>query len=316
MDFSRPLVSIIIVNWNGAPYIEKCVKSLLEMDYENFEIIVVDNNSSDKSVEILQRLSSRLKIIINHENLGFAQACNVGFKASRGRLIGFFNSDALSDRKWLGELVTALSSSENAAAAGGPIFYFETPNKVWFSGGKIDAITGFSWHIGQNTFGLPTLTEFDTLSGCAILIKRSVLEKTGCLDKSYFLYGDDVDLSITIGRLGMELLFVPSAISWHLVSASKKRAPRFTYQMKAKCDLRLILKNFPLRFLPSALFFRGAVFPLCEALYFHKNPGFLLLDAKAFIDNMQELRHTLKERQRAEQKGKANIKGRFSEIIK
>jgi len=285
------------------------------MDYENFEIIVVDNNSSDKSVEILQRLSSRLKIVINHENLGFARACNVGFKTSRGRLIGFFNSDALSDRKWLGELVTALSNSENAAAAGGPIFYFETPNKVWFSGGKIDAVTGFSWHIGQNTFGLPNVTEFDTLSGCAILIKRSVLEKTGCLDQIYFLYGDDVDLSITIGRLCMELLFVPSAISWHMVSTSKKIAPRLTYQMKAKCDLRLILKNFPLKFLPSALFFKGIMLPLSEALYFYKNPGFLLLDVKAFLKNMQELKQTFEDRLRAKQNGEVKIKSRFNEIL-
>ena len=154
------------------------------------------------------------------------------------------------------------------------------------------------------------------MSGCAILIRKDALRKIAYLDEGYFLYGDDIDLSISIRRLKMGLLFVPSAISWHKVSSGKQKAPRFTYQMKAKCDLRLILKNFPMRFVPSALFFKGVLFPLSEALYFYRNPRFLLLAAQAFLTNMKELKDTFESRRRADKIGKAVVKNRFPETIR
>lgn len=308
-------VSLIIVNWNGASYIEKCVRSLLEIDYENFEIIVIDNNSSDNSVEILRKKFPNLKIIVNNENLGFAPACNIGITASDSTFVGLFNSDATADPNWLRELVTALSNSDQAGAAMGPIYYYDTPNKIWFSGGKVDAFTGFFWHAGQNSFQFSTVDEFDAFTGCAVLIKRSALERIGLLDEGYFLYGEDVDLSINIRRLGLDLLFVPSAVSWHMVSASMKKVPFFAYEMKISNDIRVILKNFPLKYVFSALFCRGVILPISEALYFYKNPRLLLLVLRAFIRNMRDLRRTIRARVQMDSIGKVSLKNRFKEVI-
>jgi GT2 family glycosyltransferase len=308
-------VSLIIVNWNGASYIEKCIDSLLELDYENFEIIVIDNNSSDNSVQLLKKQFPNLRIIINNENLGFAPACNIGIKASNSTFIGLFNSDAIADPKWLRELAIALSDADHAGAAAGPIYYYDPPTKIWFRGGKVDAFSGFSWHVDQNRFQISNVGEFDTLTGCAVLIKRSALEKIGLLDEDYFLYGEDIDFSISIRRLGLDLLFVPSAVSWHMVSTSKKKVPFFAYWMKISNDIRVILKNFPLKYLPSALLFRGIILPMSEALYFYKNPRLLLLGIKAFGRNLKYLRKTISARVQMDSIGKSPLKIRFKEAI-
>ncbi|MFX1537139.1 MAG: glycosyltransferase family 2 protein [Promethearchaeota archaeon] len=318
MNLPPPFVSIIVVNWNGASYIEKCIQSLLDMSYSNSEIIIVDNNSSDNSVELLRRLSSveqKLKVIVNNKNLGFARACNIGINVSKGEFIALFNSDAIADKYWLSELVTALSASQKAGAAGGPIYYCDPPNRIWFSGGKVDAITGFFWNIGQNRRNFVE-DDIDTLSGCAILIRRDVLSKVGLLDEGYFLYGEDIDLSISIKRLGKSLLFVSSAISWHMVSASKKKAPRFTYKMKVASDLRVIFKNFPLEYLHSALLFRGLVLPFGETVYFYRDPTLLLVAVKEFAKNLKDLKVTIEARRRMEQIGKATLRTRFRDIIR
>ena len=311
-----PPVSLIIVNWNGASYIEKCVHSLIELDYDNFEIVIVDNNSSDNSVELLKRKFPKLRIIINNENLGFAPACNIGIRASNSTFIGLFNSDAIADPAWLRELVIALSNSDNAGAATGPIYYYETPTKLWFGGGKVDAFSGFFWHADQNSYQLSNVREFDTFTGCAVLIKRNELEKIGLLDEEYFFYSEDVDLSISIRRLGLDLLFVPSAISWHMVSVSKKVVPFFTYGMKISNDIRVILKNFPFKYFFSALLFRGVILPIIEALYFYRNPRLLLLVLKAFKRNLKDLRRTFKARVQMDSVGKSPLKNRFKEAIR
>jgi len=310
-----PTVSLIIVNWNGASYIEKCVQSLLELDYENFEITIIDNNSSDNSVELLKTKFPNLKIIVNSENLGFAPACNIGIRASNSTFIGLFNSDAIADANWLKELVTALLNSDHAGAATGPIYYYSPSTKIWFNGGKVDAFSGFFWHVDQNSYQFSNTREFDTFTGCAVLLRRSALEKIGLLDEDYFLYSEDVDLSISIQRLGLDLLFVPSAVSWHMVSASKELVPFFAYEQKISNDIRVILKNFPLKYVFSALFFRGIILPISEALYFYRNPRLLLFVLKAFERNLKNMRKTIRARVHMDSIGKAPLKNRFREAI-
>ena len=313
MNSATSLVSIVVVNWNGASYIEKCVRSLLDLDYPNFEIIIVDNNSSDDSVTILKGISSKLRIIVNPENFGFARACNIGIKTSKGEFVALFNNDAIADPNWLKELIRTLSSSEQAGAVAGPIYYCESPNKLWFGGARVDGLTGYFWN--QNCFSFLPQNDVDFLSGCALAIKREVIEKLGLLDEGYFLYGEDVDLSFGIKRLKKTLLFVPSAKSWHMVSSSKKKAPNFVYGLKINSDLRVIWKNFPLYFLPSALFFRGILMPIMESIYFYKKPTYITIGTKAFLRNVQKLRVTFMARKQADQLGKLLIKNRFKETV-
>ena len=311
-----PFVSVIIVNWNGAQYIEKCISSLLEMSYNSFEIVVVDNNSTDNSVDIIKNISPKIKIIVNKRNLGFARACNIGIEVAKGEYIGLFNNDAIADREWLSELLIALSNTEQAGAAGGLVYYCEPPDRIWFSGGKVDVATGYFWNVGQNSRRFAIGEEIDTLTGCAVLLRKDVLKRLGFLDEGYFLYGEDIDLSINIKRLGKKLLFVPSAISWHMVSSSKKKAPRFTHEMKIASDLRVIFKNFPLRYLPSAVVFRSLSLPFAEAVYFYKDPTFFLVAVKKLAQNFRDLKHTFKARKRVEQFGQTPLKIRLKEIMR
>jgi len=94
-----PLVSIIIVNWNAKNYLQKCIESLLEQTYQNFEIIFVDNASSDGSVEFVKTNFPKIKIIENKKNLGFAKGNNIGIKNSQGEIICLFNPDAVAKKR-------------------------------------------------------------------------------------------------------------------------------------------------------------------------------------------------------------------------
>lgn len=119
----NPKVSIIIVNWNSKDYIKNCIDSLLNQTFQDFEIILVDNGSTDDSLEYVEKKYPQISIIKNKKNLGFAAGNNIGIKNSSGKFIALFNQDAVTDKEWLYELVGALESSEKIAGAVGKIFY-------------------------------------------------------------------------------------------------------------------------------------------------------------------------------------------------
>ena len=114
----------------------------------------------------------------------------------------------MAEKNWLKELVIAVQKSNKIGAASGPIYYLNPSNKIWFAGGKVDAITGFFWHSNQHSSQFDDCVEIDTLCGCALVIKREVLNRIGLFYEGYFLYGDDIDLSFNIRRLKMKLIFI------------------------------------------------------------------------------------------------------------
>jgi len=116
---NSPLVSIIIVNYNGKKYLEECINSLFNQTYENLEIILVDNKSSDDSVSFVRSKFGKILVIENDTNVGFAAGCNTGINASKGSLISLFNQDAIADKEWLSTLVSVIQSDEDIAAVAG-----------------------------------------------------------------------------------------------------------------------------------------------------------------------------------------------------
>ena len=186
MKDSKPLVSILIINHNGKKYLKDCITSLWNQTYSNFELILIDNKSSDDSVELVQRSFPDVKIISNQDNLGFAYGCNIGIRASKGSLICLFNHDAIADKDWLSTLVIAIQRSENIAAVAGKVYYWGNihgKDAIFCTWTKVDPYTACAY----NFKGDEPMSNVDYLTGAAMFVKRNVIDKIGLLDPDYFL---------------------------------------------------------------------------------------------------------------------------------
>lgn len=290
-----PLVSIIIVNWNAKNYLQKCIESLLEQTYQNFEIIFVDNASSDGSVEFVKTNFPKIKIIENKKNLGFAKGNNIGIKNSQGEIICLFNPDAVAKKDWLSILVSSIQSSEKIGAVTGKMFYLGDEygkGAVFCTWSKVDPYTAMPYNFFDNE---PT-SSVDYLSGAAMLLKRAVVEKVGFLDTGYFLYFDETDWCARMIRAGYELVYVPTAEVWHKVSGSISDSEKKIYYME-RSRIRFAIKNFDRAYLPifHLIFFLETLYVFGRDI---KNRKFsrTKIRLKAISWNFLHLNETLRRR--------------------
>jgi hypothetical protein len=221
-----PKVIIIILNWNGLQDTRECLESLKRIDYPNYEIIVVDNGSSDGSPEKIKNMFPYIDLIRNRENLGFGAGCNVGIKEAQrkgAKFIFLLNNDTVVECDALSKLAAALEKDENAGIAGPKIYYYGSEKIIWSAGIRQDNVFIRFLSIGQGQKDVGRYSrqkKVDEVSGCAMLIKESLIEKTGFFREDYFLYVEDMEFCLRAKRAGCEILYVPDAVIWHKVSAA------------------------------------------------------------------------------------------------
>ncbi len=225
---AHPPVSIHILNYNGGPDIIRCLESLERLEYPNFQIIVIDNASVDGSLSEIEKRFPRVRLICHETNLGFGGGHNSALacaKRAGAEFIWFFNQDAVSAPDTLTLLVGALRKSPHASATSPLIF---TPDQcVWFAGGRINWFRMRAIH--DTPRNLPVIPyETGYLTGCALFVRRTSLEKVGPFDEHFFLYYEDADLSLRMKRAGYQLLVAPDARVWH-AETSGKTLPRKVY---------------------------------------------------------------------------------------
>jgi GT2 family glycosyltransferase len=213
-----PTVSIVILNYNGGEDVLECVKSVIQIDYSAFEIIVVDNGSTDDSILKIKNGYPQVRIIENKRNLGFAEGNNVGMRASTSDFILLLNDDTVVGKNMLKDLVEAIQADPKIGIAGPEILYYDSPERIWSAGGKI-GLFGYAIHLGK---GRKIKSSDQTLPvpyicGCAILIKREVVNKIGLLDSDYFAYFEDADYCFRANKAGYRSLYVPTPTVWHKV---------------------------------------------------------------------------------------------------
>lgn len=244
----EPLVSIIVVNWNGKEFIQQCIESILNQSYSRFEICLVDNGSTDDSVELVEKKFPQVKIIRNEKNLGFAEGNNIGINHSKSEFIALINPDVIIEKNWLSNLVPILQSSGKICGVAGKQFYLGDnfgKNAVFCTWSKINPYSASPYNFHDDE----PVSNVDYLTGAAMMIKREIVRKVGLMDSGYFLYFDETDWCARMIRGGYDLVYVPTAISWHAVSGLVSDSSKKIYYME-RSRIRFALKNFDILFIP------------------------------------------------------------------
>ncbi len=234
-----PLVSAVLLNWNGYEHTSTCLASLAEASYPNLNIIVVDNGSKDASVEQLRELvrdRPAINLLENPENLGFARGCNVGIRYAYelgADYILLINNDSTAAPGFLEPAVKAAENDPSVGLVSGKIYLGRGGSELWYAGGNIDLLKGSVTVAGFRETDRGQYDQCRTIgfvTGALMLIKRSVIDSIGPLPEEYFFGQEEWDYSLAAQRAGFRLLYVPQFVTYHLSDGSHSNAdPRFVY---------------------------------------------------------------------------------------
>ena len=206
---SSPKVSIIIVNYNGKELLQKCLDSLLKVNYDNFEIILVDNNSTDGSVEFITKNYPSLIIIKLDSNKGFAEPNNVAAKISKGKYLLFLNNDTVVTPNFISEMVKVMETDKKIAVC---------QSLLLKPDGSVDSSGDFIDHLGvvyNSKTEIDEIREVSSARGASMLVRSDIFEKLDGFDQKFFITFEDVDLCWRSWILGYRVLIIPTSIVYH-----------------------------------------------------------------------------------------------------
>jgi GT2 family glycosyltransferase len=241
-----PKVVIVILNWNGKVDTLECLRSVFAVEYSNFDIFVVDNGSTDNSVEVIRQHYPSLRIIQTGRNLGYAGGNNLGIKEALNNGAEFvllLNNDTTVDPGLVKNFVAAAKKKPKAGIFGAKIYFHSEPNKIWFFGGDWNERRSWLVHVGlgQQDQGesFNRITETNFVTGCALFIRRHVVEAIGLMDERFFLVFEDADWCFRARKKGYQCAVVPGALVWHKIGVSfdGEESPLRTYFSFRNCLL-------------------------------------------------------------------------------
>jgi GT2 family glycosyltransferase len=220
---SRPHVWAIVLNWNRPDDTHTCVASLVQSDYPTLSILVVDNGSDDEQAQKLKVDDLGAEVLWLSSNLGFAEGNNQGIRYALERGADFvllLNNDTTVDARMISELVAVAEGDPSVGVVGPVIYYSEAPDLVWFAGMRFRRglyVVRRGLHLRPP---LKRAEEVDFVSGCGMLVCRSLVARIGLLSSDYFMYYEDLDYCVRARQAGFRLLCATQARMWHAVSTS------------------------------------------------------------------------------------------------
>jgi GT2 family glycosyltransferase len=232
-------VVAVIANWNGGEENVECVDSLLAEGLRPEDVVFVDNGSTDGSGELVERRFPGIRCIKNRENVGFGEASNQGARAALERgaeAVFFVNNDVVLPNATLPRLIRALEEDARVGIVGPRVLFKSDPSRVWCAGGMLTWRQNLSTLLGHKELDAPRWQSnrpVDYVAGCALLARRSVLEKIGFFDAQYFAYMEDVDLCLRAKEAGFGVLLVGEVHALHSASTATGGGynPRRKYMM-------------------------------------------------------------------------------------
>jgi GT2 family glycosyltransferase len=266
-DGSWPSVSVVVVNYDGREYLDRCLSSLRALAYpaDEVEIILIDNGSTDGSVEYVRSAFPEVQVVVNDTNTGFAPAVNQGARLANGTYLALINNDAEADPSWLRAAVHELESEPSVACVASKILR-EDRRTVDFAGGQL-AFYGHGFARGVYGVDVDDGRNRDTLfaSGGAMVVRTETFLEVGGFDDTYFAFFEDVDFGWRLNILGFRVRFVPGSRVYHRHHGTIERFgfAREAYLLERNA-LATIFKNYSdeqlARILPTSLIltvFRG-----------------------------------------------------------
>jgi len=304
------LVSVVVLNYNGGDVLSKCLRSLYESDYARLEVIVVDNGSTDGSVEAVRRDFPEAILIENRRNLGYGAGNNLGIKASRGEYIVLINNDVFVIRHWLKALLEACAKHKRAGFFQ-PKILLESDKRVINSAGNMIHLAGLGLCRGIGEFDRGQYDEemeIGFASGACVLFRREILGDVGFLDPVFFAFNEDTDWGWRALLYRWRSLYVPSAVVYHQLGYSWGRvltAKKFYYVERNR--VLLLLKNYSRRslaiLLPLLVFFEFCVLAYALAKGWFGSKIRSYLDVLRLRRYLREQRNLLQGRRRLSDEG-------------
>ena len=278
----NPLVSVIVLNYNAGKLLLNCIESIKKSAYKNFEIIVVDNISTDKSQETCKEKYPDIKLIQNDENFGYCEGNNIGIRAAKGDYIIILNPDTIVESNWIEELISAYSKFGEGLYQ--PKILSLNEKQVLQSTGNMIHVFGFGFakDKGKKDEGIgEEIKKIGYASGTCLFTSRNVLDKVGLLDSFLFLYHDDLDLGWRASQIGINSYYVPKSKIYHVESYSLKWSAKKFYWLERNrkyCLLTHYSKNTYAKMYSSLCLVDLFVW------FFYISKGFLGAKIKAELD--------------------------------
>lgn len=239
---AAPLVSVIIVSWNGRAYLADCLASLRKQTIGCHEVILVDNGSTDDSVALVRHHFPEVVLVQSTRNLGFVEGNLLGLRQARGEWIALLNNDTIADPGWL-EALLAAAAPADVAGATGKVYALEDPSAVAFTLPLLNPLTGRARWTNAD---FPA-SDAHYLAGNNLVVKRQVLDEIGPLDADYRAYYEETDWCARMIRAGYRLVYTPDAAIKHKQLGSTR--PEDNRYLMERNRLRFVLKNFDPAFL-------------------------------------------------------------------
>ena len=239
------VASVIIPNWNGLRHLDVCLNSLHQQNFENFEVILVDNGSSDGSLEFVREEFPEVVLVELGDNRGFTGACNAGYAVAQGEFIMLLNNDTEADPEWLSAIVDAFRRQPNVGIVASKMLLFDRRDHFHTAGDyyRVDGIPG-NRGVWQKDLGQYDREELIFCAcGGAAAYRRKLIEEIGFLDESFYFSCEDVDMGWRANLAGWQVLYVPTAIVYHKLKATGGNTTSSYYD--GRNFLYLIWKNYP-----------------------------------------------------------------------
>ena len=264
MSPASPRITVVVPNWNGERFLNLCLTSLRRQSFEDFETILVDNGSTDASVDFTERNFPEVRVISLGDNRGFSAAVNAGIRASEAEYVALLNNDTETDSGWLEALVRAAESHPEAGLFASKLVDFHN-RRLLDGAGDAFRRSGLPYRIGHRELDRGQFErETFVFSACAAaaLYRPALFEEIGLFDEDFFSNCEDADVGFRAQLAGYRCLYVPGAIVYHMGSASTggKRST-ITTRLGTQNGVNLLVKN-----LPAALVWRALPYLLAGQL--------------------------------------------------
>ena len=244
-----PKVSIIIITYNGKQLLEKCLESLFKINYNNFEVIIVDNNSTDSTIEFITKNYPSIIIIKLDSNKGFAEPNNIGTKTAKGEYFLFLNNDTVVTPNFISNMIKVMEMDRTIGIC--QSLLLKPDESIDSSGDFIDKL-GIVYN---STTKIKEIRNISSARGASMLIQKRIFNELGGFDKKFFFSFEDVDLGWRTWILGYRVVIVPNSIVYHSPGTTTSKLKFESAFHGLKNQLAMKITNFEPRFMLRSLFF-------------------------------------------------------------